>query len=499
MVASSVKALPSIRIRARSWFYVWMLTALWPLSAYSQDYVGYHSGDDGVHSHEGSAVEDLNGEPSAFHPPEEYPAKPTPEYEEPTVSPYDPYPQPTPIVTMITEEVYAYPTTTESYVAAKEETTMTTRVPYRYRTTTPSPYEDIFPAPGISDDEGTDILGEMRLRTMTGVNVVPGTQREKSAYRLGQRVQASRETRLVQPHGFPQEFSIVSTLRMRDETPQEVWNLLKVKDRQGRDQFHLRLYGEIDAVDVYHVGAAGDEKVTTFENVERLFDGGWHKLALSAQRNRLTLFVDCKQVGSSPFSQYGTVRTDGLTSVGTRTRDDVTVMVDLQELQIHSTAAKAADALCCDIPGVEDERCALMGLTADPTDCDCMPGEPGFAGFTGPKGDKGEQGPGGFPGTQGRQGYKGIKGVLGRGGDPGPVGDSGPTGSDGESGFSGAMGIPGPPGDSGVVGGSGTKGGVGLTGPIGGVGPKGETGKLGLPGTRGTGGVKGLKVQEAVV
>lgn len=79
--------------------------------------------------------------------------EPTPGYEEHTASGY-PYPQTTPLVTMITEEDYPYTTTTESYVAAKEVTTMTTRVPYRYPTTTPEPYDDYFPAPEVYDDEG---------------------------------------------------------------------------------------------------------------------------------------------------------------------------------------------------------------------------------------------------------------------------------------------------------------------------------------------------------
>lgn len=65
----------------------------------------------------------------------EYP--PTPGYEEHTASGYDPYgPAPT-VVTMITEEVYPYATTTESYDYAKEVTTMTTQVPYEYPTGPP--------------------------------------------------------------------------------------------------------------------------------------------------------------------------------------------------------------------------------------------------------------------------------------------------------------------------------------------------------------------------
>ncbi|XP_058879396.1 collagen alpha-1(IX) chain-like [Acipenser ruthenus] len=355
MAASNAKVSSASRRGVRPWLIVWALVALQSLQSYGQDFSGYHSGDYDSHVYEGSAVEDLNGEPSGYPHPDEYPVEPTPGYEEHTASGY-PYPQTTPLVTMITEEEYPYATTTESYVAAKEVTTMTTSVPYRFPTTTPEPYDDYFPAPEVYDDEGTDVLAEMRVPSAVGVNIVPGTQQDISAYRLGPKVQVRRETRLVQPHGFPQEFSMVSTFRMLEDTPKEVWNLVDVKDQQGGDQFHLRLYGEIDAVDVFNAAAAGEEKVTTFENVGRLFDGEWHKLSLSAQKSQLTLYVDCQQVGSAPFSQHGSIRTDGLTSLATRSRDAATLPVDVQQLQIYSNPNKAGDEPCCDIPGTKDER-----------------------------------------------------------------------------------------------------------------------------------------------
>lgn len=132
--------------------------------------------------------------------------------------------------------------------------------------------------------------------------------------------------RLVHRFGFPEEFSIVTTFRMRENTPRIVWNLWEITDRYGTEQFRLRLYGETNAVEVYIVTAVGEE-ITTFENVGQLFNQAWHKLSFGATRTQLTLFVDCQQVGTAPIQLYGTIAMDGFTAIVKETKSDATLPV----------------------------------------------------------------------------------------------------------------------------------------------------------------------------
>ncbi|CAM4525900.1 unnamed protein product [Caretta caretta] len=112
---------------------------------------------------------------------------------------------------------------------------------------------------------------------------------------------------------------------MREDTSEVVWDLWEVTDREGADQFRLRLYGESYAVDIYNAaGAATGSEVTTFENLEKIFDGAWHKLALHARKHHITLYVDCQQVGTAPVTHDGAIRTDGDSVLAKRVKDDVT-------------------------------------------------------------------------------------------------------------------------------------------------------------------------------
>ncbi|XP_067833402.1 collagen alpha-2(IX) chain-like [Heptranchias perlo] len=391
-----------------------------------------------------------------------------------------------PTIQIITDEDYPYTTPTGFYIPAREVTTLTTRIPYTYPTETLDVEMELLPVPDITEGEVTDMLDALRVSSTAGVYVVEGPQTDLTAYRLEPRVQIRRETRFVHPYGFPKEFSAVTTFRMREETPEMVWNLWEVTDRYGDEQFRLRLYGETNAVEVYNVAAVGEE-VTTFENVGQLFNRAWHKLSLSATRTQLTLFVDCQQVGTAPIRQYGAIGTDGVTIIATGAKNDVTFPVDVQQFKIYSNPSKATDLTCCELPGV----CERQGIEGTSTECACRPAMAGFPGFPGPKGYVGDKGNSGFPGSQGRKGYRGFKGAQGRRGDPGPRGEEGEEGSHGDPGYSGAMGVPGPRGEQGAPGEQGEKGTVGFSGPRGEPGPKGEIGDIGRTGEEGSAGSLG--------
>ncbi|KAM4687663.1 uncharacterized protein O3C94_006144 isoform 1-T1 [Discoglossus pictus] len=480
-----------------TWLLVGAFLAVQFIYIHGQEHDRYHSGDNGlqeeIYSEEyganlyngyASGDDYLISEsevPSSTDVPDEIYA------EEVTYSGYYPDTQ------LVTEEASPYPNPTESYFAARDVTTITTRLPY-HRQTTPRENEDILPSPEIfNSDDATNLLEEFRVSSASGVRIITGSHTHLKAYKLGARVQVRQQSRLIFPSGLPLEFSLVSTFRMNEKTPEEVWNLWDLEARNGAEQFRLRLYGEINAVEVYNVAASGREKVTTFENLETLFDGKWHKLSLSVRRNRLTLHVDCQQVGSSPVSLYGTIKTDGSSTLARRIRDDITASVDIQQLVILEDAGRAAEETCCELPGVVSIQCASIEEIASSTGCNCLPGEPGFQGFPGSKGEKGIQGPQGYEGLIGRQGYRGAKGGHGRRGDTGHRGDPGPDGSEGPSGFPGDIGFFGVPGDKGEEGILGQKGELGLTGPQGESGQKGEIGDVGKIGSDGIDGGPGDK------
>nr|XP_053323261.1 collagen alpha-1(IX) chain-like [Spea bombifrons] len=404
--------------------------------------------------------------------------------EEVTFSGYSPDTQ------IVTEEGGPYQSPTEPFFAARDVTTVTTTFPY-YHQTTPRENEDILPAPELSPyHEVTDLIEEFRLASTSGVKIITGSQASLKAYELGERVQLRKQSRLIFPNGFPREFSIVSTFRMMDKTPEEVWNLWEMEAQNGVEQFRLRLYGETNAVDVYSSAAIGRQSVITFENVGRLFDNRWHKLSLSVRRNQLTLYVDCQQVGSSPVSFYGTIKLDGFSTLARRVKNTATANVEIQHLEISADPERAREATCCELPG------ACAGELVTSTSCNCMPGDPGFQGFPGSKGEKGSQGLPGHTGIQGRQGYRGAKGAQGRRGDIGPRGDPGLDGDEGPSGFPGDIGLFGLPGQKGEQGIPGRQGDPGLTGPQGEPGPKGDpgnAGKVGIDGIDGQPGEKGSR------
>ncbi|KAM4706228.1 uncharacterized protein WCC33_010947 [Rhinophrynus dorsalis] len=439
----------------------------------STPYNGYASGDDSL-----IAATDL---PSSTSVPEEIYT------EEITYSGYYPDTQ------LVTEESRPYPSPTESFFAARDVTTITTRMPYVPRTT-PSENEDILQAPDLSNHEGViNLIEEFKIPSSSGVKTTAGSKIDLKAYQLAPRVHVRKQSRLIFPYGLPQEFSLVSTFRMKEKTMEDVWNLWDLEAKNGAEQFRLRLYGELNAVDVYNIAALGREKVVTFENVDALFDEKWHKLSLSVRRNQITLYVDCQQVGTSPVNLYGTINTDGFSGIGRRMKDETTAIVDLQQLEFSANAGRAGDAICCDVPGVEDQRCADLGKIATTTSCNCLPGDPGFQGFPGSKGEKGSQGSTGYIGVHGRQGYRGAKGGQGRRGDVGPRGDPGPDGSEGPSGYTGDVGFIGLPGEKGELGKPGVKGEPGLTGPQGEPGIKGDIGDVGKVGSDGIDGPPGEK------
>lgn len=57
------------------------------------------------------------------------------------------------------------------------------------------------------------------------------------------------------------------------------------------------------------------------EEVEALMDLRWHKVALSVQKEVVSLHVDCNSIEAKPFEPRGDISTDGHTLLGIRASD----------------------------------------------------------------------------------------------------------------------------------------------------------------------------------
>lgn len=65
----------------------------------------------------------------------------------------------------------------------------------------------------------------------------------------------------------------------------------------------------------------------TFQSVEKLFDGEWHKLALRVKGELVKLMVDCEEVSVEPLDEARPVIRKGFTSIVKRAVGDRSVSV----------------------------------------------------------------------------------------------------------------------------------------------------------------------------
>lgn len=82
----------------------------------------------------------------------------------------------------------------------------------------------------------------------------------------------------------------------------------------------------------------------TFRGVEKLFDGEWHKLALSVKGAQVKLLVDCEEVSTEPLDEPRPVILRGYTSIVKRTADDRSVSVS-NTLECYYSLAISLDVI----------------------------------------------------------------------------------------------------------------------------------------------------------
>ncbi|CAG6017433.1 unnamed protein product [Menidia menidia] len=330
-----------------------------------------------------------------------------------------------------------------------------------------------------------DLLEEFRVPESNGVKRVEGSQPQAVAYRVNPSIHLQRAMSDVYPDGLPTEYSIIATFKLNKETAQTSWNLWQVSDPEGREQVGLRFHGDARLLDFFYTSPNGGHMLRTFHGVEKLFDGEWHKLALSVKGSQVRLLVDCEEVKVESIDEPRPVIRRGYTSIVKRAVGDRSVPVDLQQMEVSCDPEQAYSEGCCELSNVCGGY-AEIGLTAGRASCKCMHGQPGIQG---PPGIKGHRGLPGKPGDPGRQGNWGLRGNTG---DYGNMGETGPKGEEGIKGEKGMRGPWGQVGDRGPKGLKGLKGAAGFKGVRGSPGDIGETGKLGEIGTKGLKGYVGI-------
>ncbi|RXM33127.1 Collagen alpha-1(XXI) chain [Acipenser ruthenus] len=310
-----------------------------------------------------------------------------------------------------------------------------------------------------------DLLEEFRISQSEGVRTVDGSEPDALAFRINPTIHLKKSMGDVYPDGLPSDYSIIATFKMLQDT-ESSWNLWQVSDSDGNEQVGIRFSGDTKSLDFFYATPQNTQILRTFYNVEKLFDGSWHKLALSVKGDQCGGSAEIGLTGNPSGCRclHGQPGVQGPSGPKGR--------------RGHKGHQGEAG------------RLGNWGVRGSP-------GDYGFIGETGPKGDDGFSGSEGSPGPQGRQGIvgdPGEQGTPGFRGRPGIVGDPGMPGRDGDLGIEGEKGAQGPVGNEGprgMPGQQGPKGSAGKPGRPGFIGPPGRTGDTGIQGIQS---VKGDKV-----
>lgn len=132
------------------------------------------------------------------------------------------------------------------------------------------------------------------------------------------------------PDGFPSDYSVIATFKVTKATAKKSWDLWQVSDPEGREQVGLRFQGGTRSLDFFYTSPRGSQMLRTFHGVEKLFDGEWHKLALSVKGSQVKLLIDCEEVSVESIDEPRPVIHRGYTSIVKRAAGDRSVAVRSQ-------------------------------------------------------------------------------------------------------------------------------------------------------------------------
>lgn len=135
----------------------------------------------------------------------------------------------------------------------------------------------------------------------------------------------------IYPGGLPSDYSVIATFKVPKDTAKTSWDLWQVSDPEGQDQVGLRFQGDTKTLDFFYTSPQGTQTLRTFQRVKKLFDGEWHKLALSVKGERVKLLVDCEEVSVEPLDELRPVIRQGFTSIVKRAVGDRSVSVSTRD------------------------------------------------------------------------------------------------------------------------------------------------------------------------
>lgn len=131
----------------------------------------------------------------------------------------------------------------------------------------------------------------------------------------------------VYPDGLPSDFSITATFKVIEDTAGKSWDLWQVSDPEGREQVGLRFHGDTRFLDFFYTSPDTRQMVRTFNGVEKLLDGEWHRFALSVKGEQVKLLIDCREVKVESVDEPRPVVLRGYTSIVKRAAGDRSVSV----------------------------------------------------------------------------------------------------------------------------------------------------------------------------
>uniref|UniRef100_A0A3Q2GLF4 Thrombospondin-like N-terminal domain-containing protein n=1 Tax=Cyprinodon variegatus TaxID=28743 RepID=A0A3Q2GLF4_CYPVA len=186
----------------------------------------------------------------------------------------------------------------------------------------------------FSSAEPVDVLKALDFQSSPeGIRKTPGfcTVRKGSkpdvAYRVAKNAQISAPTKQLFPGVFPEDFSILFTIKPKAGLQSF---LLSVYNQQGIQQLGV----EVGRAPVFlyedQHGKPAPEEYPLFRSIN-LADGKWHRVAISVEKKSVTIFVDCKKKVTKPLkrSDQAVINTEGITVFGTRILDDEVFEVSL--------------------------------------------------------------------------------------------------------------------------------------------------------------------------
>lgn len=132
------------------------------------------------------------------------------------------------------------------------------------------------------------------------------------------------------PDGLPSDYSVIATFKVTKDAAKKSWDLWQVSDPNGREQVGLRFQGDTRSLDFFYTSPRGSQMLRTFHGATKLFDGEWHKLALSVKGSQVKLLIDCEEVSAESIDEPRPVIHRGYTSIVKRAARDRSVSVRRQ-------------------------------------------------------------------------------------------------------------------------------------------------------------------------